>query len=424
MSINKEIPKLLREGVIDQATADKLQAYYLSQGGSYNNRLFLAFGALGATLVSLGIMLIFAHNWDELSRSVKLILAFLPLLIGQVLCAYSFYRKSENQTWREVSSVILFFAVGAAMALVSQIYHIPGELASFLFAWAILVLPLIYVMKSALSSLLYLIGISWYVILVVFDNSSMDPLHFWWMFAAIIPFYIFLYRSNRDSNAITFHNWLLPAAALFGAAAFISKEPKLIGPIYVCLLGLIYLIGHSHYYKDFRLVRNGFKVIGAIGTIIFLLIFSFHWPWKEIVKEQIHFVSMEGLALGLILTSCMAMLYYNFLKESKFELKPLNLVFLFFLAIFLLGLGSPNSAQVAINVLILVIGGLMIKEGGEQNHLGILNFGMLIIAALITARFFDSDFSFVFRGLLFVFVGLGFFAVNYWLLNKRKIHAE
>jgi uncharacterized membrane protein len=424
MSIIKEIPKLLEKGVIDQVTADRIQSYYQSKSDNSNNRLFLAFGALGAMLVSLGIMLIFAHNWDMLSRSIKLILAFVPLIIGQALCAYTLYFKAESQTWREVSAVILFFAVGAAIALVSQIYHMPGELASYLFTWAILVIPLIYVMRSAISSLFYLIGISWYVLLLGLDRYSTDPLHFWWLLAAVLPFYFILYRTRSNSNAITLHNWLLPIATLFGIIAFITEDLELIGPIYACLLGLLYLIGHSHFYTNFRLARNGFKVVGALGTVVLLLVFSFYWPWKEIIGDQIDFISLEGLVLGLLFLCCIAMLYYNYRKESKFELKPLNLVFLIFLLIFFLGLISPNSAQVAINVLLLVIGALMIKEGGEQNHLGILNFGMLIITALITARFFDTDFSFVFRGLLFVFVGLGFFAVNYWLLNKRKTYAE
>jgi len=424
MSINKEIPKLLEEGVIDHATANKLQAYYEGKAGDSNSRLFLAFGALGATLVSLGVMLIFAHNWDELTRPVKLVLAFIPLAIGQLLSGYTHWRKPENQTWLEVSSVILFFAVGAAIALVSQIYHMPGELASFLFTWAILVLPMIYLMRSAISSLFYLIGISWYVLLTGFDRYATDPFHFWWLFAAILPFYVFLYKSRPNSNAITLHNWLLPLAAMAGIASFVHGVEELIGPIFACLFGLIYLIGHSHFFKDFRLARNGFKIIGALGTVILLLVFSFYWPWKEIRSDRIFLVSFEGLALGFFFVCCVIMLYYNYTKESKFELKPLNLVFIIFLIIFFIGINSPNFGQVAINLLLLGIGVLMIKEGGEQNHLGILNFGMLVIAALVTARFFDSDFSFVFRGLLFVFVGLGFFAVNYWLLNKRKTHAE
>ncbi|MFT5306512.1 MAG: hypothetical protein ACI89M_002038, partial [Chitinophagales bacterium] len=40
--------------------------------------------------------------------------------------------------------------------------------------------------------------------------------------------------------------------------------------------------------------------------------------------------------------------------------------------------------------------------------------------ALVACRFFDSNLSFVFRGLLFILVGLGFFFVNYWMINRRK----
>jgi len=39
---------------------------------------------------------------------------------------------------------------------------------------------------------------------------------------------------------------------------------------------------------------------------------------------------------------------------------------------------------------------------------------------LIICRFFDTNLSFVLRGLLFVLVGLGFFAMNYWMIRKRK----
>ncbi|MCC5908266.1 MAG: hypothetical protein JJU13_18770 [Balneolaceae bacterium] len=69
--------------------------------------------------------------------------------------------------------------------------------------------------------------------------------------------------------------------------------------------------------------------------------------------------------------------------------------------------------------MVIVIGILTVLDGAKQNSLGLLNFGMMILAALIICRFFDIQFSFVTRGLLFVLAGTGFLAANYWMLKKR-----
>ena len=47
----------------------------------------------------------------------------------------------------------------------------------------------------------------------------------------------------------------------------------------------------------------------------------------------------------------------------------------------------------------------------------------IILTALIVCRFFDTDFSFVVRGLLFIAVGAGFFVANIYMIRKRKPNA-
>jgi hypothetical protein len=71
-------------------------------------------------------------------------------------------------------------------------------------------------------------------------------------------------------------------------------------------------------------------------------------------------------------------------------------------------------------LLILLVAVHTIYDGAQQNHLGILNYGLVIISVLIGCRFFDTNFSFVIRGLLFIGIGAGFFIANYHMLQKRK----
>jgi len=118
---------------------------------------------------------------------------------------------------------------------------------------------------------------------------------------------------------------------------------------------------------------------------------------------------------AVILTLLAGVLFFF----QQVKINPTDFVFALFVPIFFLGQVSILSL-VLINVLVFVIGIFKIIEGVKKNHLGIVNYGLLIITALIVCRFFDTDLSFIFRGILFVLVGVGFFLTNYRMLKKRK----
>ena len=124
MSILIDIQELITAEVISQDTADKMQAYYQSKKGKSQNRLFAVFGVLGSLLVGLGIILILAHNWDELSRNVKSFIAFVPLVLAQIVCGFVLFKKQESIAWRESSATFLFVAIASSISLVAQIYNI------------------------------------------------------------------------------------------------------------------------------------------------------------------------------------------------------------------------------------------------------------------------------------------------------------
>tara|TARA_R110000744_G_scaffold171848_1_gene290353 strand:- start:391 stop:684 length:294 start_codon:yes stop_codon:yes gene_type:complete len=92
--------------------------------------------------------------------------------------------------------------------------------------------------------------------------------------------------------------------------------------------------------------------------------------------------------------------------------------------LYVFGLNIPIIGTIAVNLMVLALGITTIKIGADKFHFGILNYGLIIITALVVCRFFDTNMSFVIRGLLFVFVGLGFFLTNYIMLKKQKSRVE
>ncbi len=423
MKLTKDLLELLQAGVIDQDTADRINNYYAGKTGTPQNKLVIVFGILGALLVSLGIVLILAHNWDDLSRITKTVIAFIPLLTGQGLCAYTLLKRHDSIVWREASSVILVFAIGTCMGLISQIYNIPGDLTSFLITWLLLGLPVVYIMNSSSASLLYIAGITYYACEIGYWKSyHAESYLYWGLLLLILPYYYYLFKRRAESNFFTFHNWFIPLSVIIVLGTLAKDAGKFMFVSYMSLFGLLYLIGGIKVLRDQKIRNNGYLVLGSLGTVVMLLILGFDWFWSDMRGSDFaegfgkspEFISAMVLSLAAI-----ALLIYQKINQSPITMRPAEWVFLVFIGIFFWGTSSP-FVVIWINLLTLTIAVLTIREGAMKNHLGILNYGLLIITALIICRFFDVNIDFILKGLLFVMVGLGFFFANLWMIRKKK----
>lgn len=428
-SILKELQELVAANIISQETADNIERYYRSRTQPITNRFAIVLSILGALLVGLGIVLVVAHNWDELSRTLKTIFAFLPMLIGQALCLYTLLKQKESFAWRESSALILFFGVGSCIALISQIYHIGGELEDFVLTWMLLAIPMLYVMPSYITGLLYIAGITWYACLVgYFDSPEQMPYLYPPLLLLVAPAYIQLLRDKKESNIFVLYNWFIAISLPCVLGTFISdNDDSTRGLIaYLTLFCIYYVLGTSNLFREKRLFANPYLVGGLLGILPVLLYWTnyFAWHvWPEDLRTSTVFMYIT-IALLCCLLVAMIMRY----RRRGWEgLSPVEFsAYVLLIAATLTIKPVPSHAYndmpgiIILNLWVLVLGIYYVRKGSLQQHFGILNLGLLIIATLAVERFFDERISFVWRGLLFLVAGIGFFAANYMLIKKKK----
>ncbi len=425
--ILKDLSDLVKAQVITEETAEKIKGHYSSLPSQSSNRLFIVFGILGALLVSMGVVLIIAHNWDLLPKPIKLSIGLLPLLLSQFTAGYLIVKKSESKAWIEGTATFLFIAIAISISIVSQVYNIEGNFGRFLLVWMSLSLPVIYVLRSSMASLLYISGITWYACEVSYFNYPHG--HAWWywlLFALVLPFYyIEFIQKGLKSNFFYFHSWLLALSLTVCLGVFIDANGELIMIAYMCLFSGYVILSEMKEFDTGRVINNAYLVVGSLGVIISLLILSFDFYWDELSDSSSENI-LGGIELivaiiGTVVAS--VLLFLNLRNRSLTEVNSKSFAFIIFIALFFVGINAPTAAQLLINLLILLFAVHTIRRGAHRNHLGILNYGLLIITALVLCRFFDTDFSFVVRGLLFISVGIGFFAANFYMIQKRKKQA-
>ena len=219
------------------------------------------------------------------------------------------------------------------------------------------------------------------------------------------------------------HNWIVPVSLMVSLGTVAKNAEDLMYIAYFSLFGLFCLIGSSRFFQRQKLRNNGYKILGSLSTVVLLLILSFDWFWSDLRTREFSFnellSSPEFFASAAISLTGFIILFLQTRNKTIREIEPIALVSVLFIITFMLGLFS-SAAVVLINLCLFALGITTILQGAKLDHLGVLNYGLLIIMALVICRFFDSDLSFVIRGVLFVSAGIGFFATNYWMLKKRK----
>jgi hypothetical protein len=193
---------------------------------------------------------------------------------------------------------------------------------------------------------------------------------------------------------------------------------------YMALFSVFYLIGSLKQIEEFNPKVNSYRFIGSVGSVVILLTLSFNWFWLELLKdklEMLELLSSQEFILSVFLILINLVLYRSHIKDKeRYKFHPLFLLSFVFLFTFLVAYSNGFIAQVLINILVLTLGLYYVISGARSGLLGQMNFGLLIITALIICRFFDSNITFIIRGLLFIAIGVGFFMLNYRLLKKRQ----
>ena len=421
-SVRQLIGELLQAGVIDEAVAGRIQAFYSGRQKEQPERLLLIFGIIGALLVGLGVILVIGHNWDRLQQGWKLFFAFLPLLTGQLLTLNALLRRAASPVWREGSSVFLFFAVGACLALISQIYQIPGDVDQFLLTWMLLCILQVYLLQSGFTGLLLLAGITAYGIGAGYGNAGNQlPWPYWAVMAGMIPFYMRLRTAWPESNYVVFYEYAicLSLSIMLGSAA--DRAGALMVVAYLALFGLFMLLGSSGFYRHNRLLRNPWLLSGWLGSAVIWLLMSFRFYWEELAEydASVLFFSREMLLVALLASPLLYGLFR--LKWNAAEGLASVLLAGTFLMLLLVPLSrwEPLLPQILTNGFVLALALALIVRGTRARDLTRVNLGMTLVAALVACRFFDTQWSFILKGVIFMVLGSGFFVLNY-LIGRRK----
>jgi uncharacterized membrane protein len=409
----EELPGLVGNGVLTTETAEKLRRHYgeVETGGG-RRWAMIVFGVLGGALIGAGIILLLAHNWEELSRPVRAVISFLPLLIAQALAVAVLTKWPESAAGREGVGTFWTLAIGATISLVAQTYHIGGDFAAFMLTWSLAALPVVYVLRCSTAAMLFWVGATTWAGNVTWIQRN--EVWFWPMAALAVPHLWMMARENRYRPRVGLMLWVLAGCAAFGIGFSLDHAGYRVWiPVFTSYFAALYMLGELWFDEGRSFWQRPLQTIGAIGVIVLGIVLTFEdsWgllDWQKLVKSPLIFWPVAALGL------------WAFMWTKR------NVVALLFgslpaMAIICAALEKAEVVGlVLMNLYVLGLGAALIWLGVRDRRLGVVNLGLLVTSALIIARFFDSDMSFVLRGLAFIGVGIGFLVTNVVIIRKTR----
>jgi uncharacterized membrane protein len=425
-----ELPTLVSEGVVDAGTAEKLRRRYAADAQPGRGWGMIVCGVLGALLIGLGVILLLAHNWQDLSRPARTLLAFAPLAITQALVFAGQARGWRSAAWRETTGLLWTLAVGACIALIAQTYHMPGDMEGFTIVWAWLVLPiLLFTQAATVLAAYFALLLAWASFSQLYGGVA---LLFWPLAAAAFPVVRAEVRSSPYGARTVWMLWVVALACTAAIGITLEKAmPGLWILTYAGALAVLYLIGGYWGAAAPTLWQRPLHTLGSCGIVVLTYLLTFDWPWHEIGFERYRddpachpLAAGFDYALAVALPVWAALLLVTAVRRGEARRIPFGLLpVVAAVGYIAVGTVSHPIAWVPVflcNAYLFILGLATLIQGVRDRRMGTVNAGMLILMALILTRFFDSDYSLVAKGIVFILLGAAFMSVNMVLMRRRK----
>ena len=406
----KEIESWQEKEIVNEETANKLKEMY--QPGKNISLLIILFSIIGSLLIGMGIVLVSANNWwYSLPIGVKTFIGFLPLLISQAIVLWVYKCKMESVAFRESAALLNVAGVFASIALVGQIFNLPGDFTNYLLVCGVLFLPTMLILNAISPLIIYF----WSAINggALFSDEFGVVISVA-MFAIGAIFALIKCRTKCGKST-----YLSILTALSGGALILVSAMRCDCEISIILYGYSLLLLSAS--LILKCCEDIFGIVGKISFLITTFVLTYKWFWDYTAE----FESIAFSLMTILITLFATVLFIKNIVAKKYC--PFSVI-AFLLTVVrgiwcVFGLTeSPFNLIFAIlcNVLLFVLSILYIFEGARKIDFYNANIGMVTLCTLILLRFFDSDLPLSVRGLVFIILGAGFLLFNLYLVKSKK----
>ena len=400
----------------------------------------MIFAGFGAVVLGLGVILLFAYNWDQMHKFGKLAVVFGALAVAHGT-GIILRRKNQPSGFADAAFLLGTMLFGAGIWLVAQIYHISAHYPNAFVVWAVGALLLAWLLPSVAQGLLAAVLISVWACCEAASYGS-HPM--------VAPL---LVLAGTGWLA-----WRMRSPVLLAVAAVSFVVSMAVGLAFnsecvmAVLLGTALLLGSAAWLAgDCASFPAAARILQATGTILYLpllFILTFHdaarsllmdrydWRQQPPLGEWLPLVILMLAVVGLTAVACYrAVVARRFTTpEFRSQLLAPALIFTGYLTAwwwptilphesfvtYLPGAASMLCAAANAIFIYHILGNLW--AGCRSARLRQVVGGSLLLAVWIFARFADLFDSLLVRGTMFMVMGAGLFAVA-MIYHRNKKHA-
>ena len=384
---NKLLELVNNDIISDEQYANAKQYYYNNK--KENKSIVTIFGAIGVFLMALSIITLFAINWENISKEIKVMISFVPLVITSVMLYI--YMTKKNKKMQLYTSIFSPIAIIATNSLIAQVFHIQTEIYELIFTSLIMFLPIVFILRNYISIIVYGAGTIIYAFAAI-DSSISESIALVNIFLIDLPLIIYNiknYISDRQDGKNTLM-WIVNVSLL--TLLVFYKEIFRPDVIFIYLY-MIYFITQTLFSKN--------NILNKILSLSFVgyLIISCITPEMVSLAEEIEF------GFDTIFITILTGIFIYLSKSYKNPKEYFIFLFIFFLQYTRM---EEDILFVIINIITIALGVYKIIIGNQKCFYKEIKQGVFIILLLIFFRFVNSDISFMGKNIMFLIAGTSF----------------
>ncbi len=389
----------------------------------------IIFTGIGAVVIGLGVILLFAYNWDEMPKAAKLAVVFGALAAAHTAGIALFRGAGWRRALGDTACLLGTMLFGAGIWLIAQIYHIDEHYPNAFLVWCLGALAMAWVMPSAMQGMLAAVlatiwvcceardfqhAFTWAPPLIMLALGALA----WRLRSRVLLFFTLgsmMIAAAAVTNTLDCYVLLLLLTTAAGCIAisllapaygwFAASAPVWAFVGWCVFLVCAYILSFADLYSEVFHMYSRTIYVGTLACTLYTWIpFGLAlglWglvAWVRAARGQPRAPDEHSLELVLVPVAVVACQYVMLRKTGML----------------------PVMSAGVFNLVLLALALAWMVRGCRSALLHRTIMGSVILAALVAGRYFDLFESLAARGLAFVLVGGVLVAEGILFMRARR----